>query len=51
MVLFSPGYGAPRAFYSGLVADLASRGLIVLAPDHPNEVAVTATVAPSAARR
>jgi hypothetical protein len=25
VVLFSPGYGAPRAFYTGLVSDLASR--------------------------
>lgn len=41
VVLFSPGYGAPRAFYSGLLADLASRGFIVLAVDHPYEVAVT----------
>ncbi|MET9210732.1 MULTISPECIES: alpha/beta hydrolase family protein [unclassified Nocardia] len=41
VVLFSPGYGAPRAFYSGLVADLASRGFVVLAIDHPYESAVT----------
>ncbi|MFI9506259.1 alpha/beta hydrolase family protein [Nocardia sp. NPDC052566] len=41
VVLFSPGYGAPRAFYTGLIADLASRGVIVLAVDHPYEVAVT----------
>lgn len=41
VVLFSPGYGAPRAFYSGLVADLASRGFLVLAIDHPYESAVT----------
>lgn len=41
VVLFSPGYGAPRAFYSGLIADLASRGFIVLAIDHPYESAVT----------
>lgn len=41
VVLFSPGYGAPRAFYSGLIADLASRGFIVLAVDHPYESAVT----------
>ncbi|MEV6276253.1 hypothetical protein [Nocardia sp. NPDC051832] len=41
VVLFSPGYGAPRAFYTGLVADLASRGVVVLAIDHPYEVAVT----------
>jgi predicted dienelactone hydrolase len=41
VVLFSPGYGAPRAFYTGLVTDLASRGFVVLAVDHPYEVAVT----------
>ncbi|WP_067491131.1 alpha/beta hydrolase family protein [Nocardia ignorata] len=41
VVLFSPGYGAPRAFYSGLVADLAARGFVVLAVDHPYEAAVT----------
>ncbi|WP_067982719.1 alpha/beta hydrolase family protein [Nocardia caishijiensis] len=41
VVLFSPGYGAPRAYYSGLVADLASRGFVVLAVDHPYESAVT----------
>lgn len=41
VVLFSPGYGAPRAFYTGLVTDLASRGFIVLAVDHPYESGVT----------
>ncbi|MFI6997646.1 alpha/beta hydrolase family protein [Nocardia sp. NPDC050175] len=41
VVLFSPGYGAPRAFYTGLIADLASRGFVVLAVDHPYEAAVT----------
>jgi predicted dienelactone hydrolase len=41
VILFSPGYGAPRAFYAGLAADLASRGYVVLAVDHPFEVAVT----------
>ncbi|MBU1379079.1 MAG: hypothetical protein KKE02_00300 [Alphaproteobacteria bacterium] len=41
VILFSPGYGAPRAFYTGLAADLASRGYVVLAVDHPYEVAVT----------
>ncbi|WP_297615573.1 alpha/beta hydrolase family protein [Nocardia sp.] len=41
VVLFSPGYGAPRAFYTGLVTDLASRGFVVLAVDHPYESAVT----------
>ncbi|MFD6223882.1 alpha/beta hydrolase family protein [Nocardia asteroides] len=41
VVLFSPGYGAPRAFYTGLATDLASRGFIVLAVDHPYESGVT----------
>ncbi|PXX66651.1 platelet-activating factor acetylhydrolase isoform II [Nocardia tenerifensis] len=41
VVLFSPGYGAPRGFYTGLIADLASRGFVVLAVDHPYEAAVT----------
>lgn len=41
VVLFSPGYGAPRAVYTGLVVDLASRGFVVLTIDHPYEVAVT----------
>jgi predicted dienelactone hydrolase len=41
VVIFSPGFGAPRAFYSALAADLASRGYVVLALDHPYEAAVT----------
>lgn len=41
VVLFSPGYGAPRAFYTSLATGLASRGYIVLAIDHPYESAVT----------
>ena len=41
VVLFSPGYGASRAFYTSLLGDLASRGLVVLALDHPYEAAVT----------
>jgi predicted dienelactone hydrolase len=41
VVVFLTGYGAPRAFYSSLVADLASRGYVVLAIDHPYEAAVT----------
>ncbi|WP_067833493.1 alpha/beta hydrolase family protein [Nocardia lijiangensis] len=40
VVLFSPGYGAPRAFYTALVAELASRGFVILAVDHPYETAV-----------
>jgi dienelactone hydrolase len=41
VLLFSPGYGAPRAAYTGLAAELASRGFVVLALDHPYEAAVT----------
>lgn len=41
VILFSPGYGAPRAVYTGLVTELASRGFVVLAVDHPYEAAVT----------
>jgi predicted dienelactone hydrolase len=40
VVLFSPGYGAPRAAYTGLVTELASRGFVVVAIDHPYESAV-----------
>lgn len=41
VVVFSPGYGAARAFYTTLLTDLASRGFIVLAMDHPYESAIT----------
>lgn len=41
VIVFSPGYGASRAFYSGMLADLASRGFVVLAIDHPYESALT----------
>lgn len=41
VVLFSPGAGAPRAFYTSLVSGLASRGYVVIALDHPYESAVT----------
>ncbi|WP_040794494.1 alpha/beta hydrolase family protein [Nocardia higoensis] len=40
VVLFSPGYSAPRAFYTALLTDLASRGFVVLAVDHPYDSAV-----------
>jgi predicted dienelactone hydrolase len=40
VVLFSPGYGASRSFYTGLVAGLASEGFVVLAVDHPYEAAL-----------
>jgi len=41
VVIFSPGYGAPRAVYSGLATRLASRGFVVLVLDHPYESGVT----------
>ena len=41
VVIFSPGYGAPRAVYTGLTTQLASRGFVVFALDHPYESAVT----------
>jgi len=40
VVIFSPGYGASRAFYTSLVTGLASRGYAVFAIDHPYEAAV-----------
>ncbi len=40
-MIFSPGYGAPRAVYTGLATRLASRGFVVFALDHPYESAVT----------
>ncbi|RZI59472.1 MAG: hypothetical protein EOP14_04200 [Pseudomonas sp.] len=41
VVIFSPGYGAPRAVYTGLATQLASRGFVVFVLDHPYEAAVT----------
>jgi dienelactone hydrolase len=41
VVLFSPGYGAPRAVYTSLVTALASRGYVVIVLDHPYEAGVT----------
>lgn len=41
VVIFSPGYGAPRAVYTGLATRLASHGFVVFALDHPYESAVT----------
>lgn len=40
VVLFSPGFGASRAFYTSMLSDLASHGVVVLALDHPFEAAV-----------
>jgi predicted dienelactone hydrolase len=41
VVIFSPGFGGPRAWYTGLATQLASRGYVVLTLDHPYESAVT----------
>lgn len=41
VVIFSPGYGAPRAAYTGLATRLASRGFVVFVLDHPYESGVT----------
>jgi pimeloyl-ACP methyl ester carboxylesterase len=35
LVLFSPGFGMPRAYYTSWVEELASGGLIVAVVDHP----------------
>lgn len=35
LILFSPGAEAPRAFYTGLCVELASRGFALAALDHP----------------
>ncbi len=39
VVLFSPGYGGPREFYSVLTDDLASRGYVVVSLSHTYESA------------
>ena len=40
VVLFSPGFGAPRVFYQALAEDLASHGYLVIAVDHTGEAPV-----------
>ncbi|MGQ4601357.1 alpha/beta hydrolase [Nocardia sp. R6R-6] len=37
VVVYSPGLGTPRWLASGLAADLASRGYVVIGVDHPGE--------------
>ena len=37
VVLFSPGFGVSRFFYSGLASDLASHGYLVAVLEHPGE--------------
>lgn len=39
VVLFSPGFGVPRGLASIMVAELASRGYVVVTVDHTYEVA------------
>ena len=41
VLVFLPGWGAPRESYSGLCADLASHGYVVVALSHPYESAVS----------
>jgi predicted dienelactone hydrolase len=41
VIVFSPGFGAPRAYYTGPAAELASRGYVVVMLDHPYEAPVT----------
>ncbi|RRB14031.1 alpha/beta hydrolase family protein [Larkinella knui] len=41
VVLFLPGYGAARAFYTSLAVGLASHGYVVFCLDHPYESAIT----------
>ena len=40
VLLFMGGFGIPAALYSGLIAELASRGYAVVAFDHPHETFV-----------
>src|SRR5918912_964338 len=41
VLVFLPGWGSPREEYSGLCADLASHGYVVVALSHPYESAVS----------
>src|SRR5918911_3079620 len=41
VLVFLPGWGSPREEYSGLCADLASRGYVVVALSHPYESTVS----------
>ena len=40
VLLFMGGFGTPAALYSGLAGELASRGYVVVAFDHPHETFV-----------
>lgn len=39
-ILFSPGYGVPRLFYTTYAEDLASHGYLVITLDHPYDATV-----------
>lgn len=39
-ILFSPGYGVPRRFYTTYAEDLASHGYLVVTLDHPHDASV-----------
>jgi predicted dienelactone hydrolase len=41
VLVFLPGWGAPREHYTALCADLASRGFVVVALSHPYESAIS----------
>lgn len=40
LLIFSPGGGAPRFFYATMLEDLARRGYIIVAIDHPYDALV-----------
>lgn len=40
LLIFSPGGGAPRFFYTAVLESLASRGYVVVAIDHPYDALV-----------
>ena len=40
LVVFSPGGGAPRFFYSTILEDLARQGFVVAAIDHPHDALI-----------
>ena len=40
LVVFSPGGGAPRFFYTTILQDMARKGFVVAAVDHPHDALV-----------
>jgi len=51
VVIFSPGFGASRSWYTGLVTELVSRGYVVITLDHPYESPITELANGTIARR